>query len=253
MHHIWPRTDTQPVGEAELERLYDYPAGSKWLAVNYVSSADGAVEVEGKSAGLSNEADQNVFRLGRDLADVVLVGAGTVMAEKFRGAHPRPASVERRRRHGLSDVPPAAVVTTGRTLTADAPVVTEAEVPTLVITCAAAPRDKRDAWTAAGATVLIAGTDTVDLKLAVEALVENGLQRIDCEGGPHLFGSLLAAGLVDELRLTVSPLLVSGAHERIATGAAIPPAALRLASVLAEGDTLLLRYLVDGTADDAMR
>lgn len=247
MRHIWPQGDARVVGEADLERLYRYPADPKWLAVNYVSSADGAVEIDGLSAGLSNEADQSVFRLGRDLADVVLVGAGTVMAERFRGVHLGGSAVERRRRHRLSDIPPAAVVTTGRTLSADAPVITDAVVPTIVITCATAPRDKREAWAAAGATVLIAGTDAVDLTLAVDALVERGLRRIDCEGGPHLFGSLLAAGVVDELRLTVSPLLVSGTAERIATGAAINPAALELASVLAEGDTLLLRYLVSGS------
>lgn len=247
MHRIWPQDEAHVIDEQGLEQLYRYPADPKWLAVNYVSSADGAVEIEGLSGGLSNPADKRVFRLGRDLADVVLVGAGTAVVENFRGVRPTEQTVERRRRLGFVDVPPIAVVTTGRTLSADAPVITEPVVPTIVITCATAPRDKREEWTAAGATVLIAGTDTVDLTVAVAALVERGLGRIDCEGGPHLFGSLLAAGLVDELRLTVSPLLVAGAAGRIATGVGIEPAALELASVLADGDTLLLRYLVGRT------
>jgi riboflavin biosynthesis pyrimidine reductase len=137
-----------------------------------------------------------------------------------------------------------AVVTTGRSLPPDAPVITEAQVPTIVITPAVTQEAERKAWSAAGARVLIAGTETVDFAHAVNELAGQGLGRIDCEGGPRLFGSLLAAGVVDELRLTVAPLLVSGTAERIATGAGIDATSLELASVLAERDTLLLRYLV---------
>ncbi|MGH3780652.1 MAG: pyrimidine reductase family protein [Pseudonocardiaceae bacterium] len=248
MRYVWPQ-DAHEVDEREVERLYRFPADRRWLAVNFVSSADGAVEIDGRSAGLSNSADRRVYRLGSDLADVVLLGAGTATIEEFRGVHPDERAAERRRRHGLSEVPPIAVVTSGRTLSPDAPVITEARAPTIVITCAAAPLRQREAWTAAGATVLIAGEDTVDISTAVDALVNRGLTRIDCEGGPRLFDSLIEAGLVDELRLTISPLLVSGMAHRIAWGAGVEPAALELASVLAEGDTLLLRYLVKRRCD----
>lgn len=242
MRYIWP-WHAHDVAERELERLYGYP-DRRWLAVNFVSSADGAVELDGRSAGLSNPADRRVYRLGSDLADVVLLGAGTATIEEFRGVHPDEQAAQRRRRHGLSEIPPIAVVTTGRTLPPDAPVIAEARTPTIVITCTAAPPKLRAAWTSAGATVLIAGEDTVDVTAAVGALVALGLTRIDCEGGPRLFDSLIEAGLVDELRLTISPLLVSGMADRIACGAGVVPTALELASVLAEGDTLLLRYLV---------
>ena len=243
MRYIWPR-HTHEIDEQELERLYGYPADRRWLAVNFVASADGAVEIHGRSAGLSNPADRRVYRLGSDLADVVLLGAGTATIEEFRGVHPDEQAAQRRRRYGLSDVTPIAVVTSGRTLPADAPVITEARTPTIVITCATAPPKLCEAWTAAGATVLIAGEDTVDVTAAVGALVKRGLTRIDCEGGPRLFDSLIEAGLVDELRLTISPLLVSGMADRIAYGPGVVPTRLELASVLAEGDTLLLRYLV---------
>jgi riboflavin biosynthesis pyrimidine reductase len=243
MRRIWPPEDARMIDDDELEQLYTYPA-SRWLVVNFVSSADGAVELGGRAAGLSNRPDQHVLRLGSDLADVLMVGARTAMIEEFRGVHPDDQTSERRRRHGLAAVPPTAVVTTGRTLPADAPVITEALVPTIVITTSSAPREQREAWTTAGATTMVAGENTVDLARAVDALAEQGLGRIDCEGGAYLFGSLLAAGLVDELRLTVSPLLVSGTAGRIATGAGIDPARLELASVLAESDTLLIRYLV---------
>jgi riboflavin biosynthesis pyrimidine reductase len=241
MRQIWPPQDAGELGDGELERLYAYPAG-RWLAVNFVSSADGAVALHGRARELSDEPDQEVLRLGSDLADVLLVGATTAMVEEFRGVHPDERTAARRRRHGLAPNPPTAVVTTGRSLPADAPVVTEAPVPSIVITTAAAPERKREAWTAAGATVLVAGEHRVDLRLAVDALAAQGLGRVDCEGGARLFGSLLAAGLVDELRLTVSPTLVSGVAGRIATGADIDPARLELLSVVAEGDTLMVRY-----------
>ncbi|MGP4016856.1 dihydrofolate reductase family protein [Saccharopolyspora sp. 5N708] len=242
MQQIWP--EHVALDDQQLERLYTYPDKRRWLAVNYVSSADGAVEVGGRARQLSNPPDQKVLKLGSDLADILLVGATTAMVEEFRGAHPDESTLERRRRHGLRDILPTAVVTTGRSLPADAPVITEAATPTIVITCTAAPVKKQKTWEAAGAELLIVGEDTVDLAAAIEALTDRGLRWIDCEGGPHLFGGLLAAGVVDELRLTISPLLVSGMHERIATGIALEPIDLELASVLAEDDAMLIRYLV---------
>nr|WP_026360471.1 pyrimidine reductase family protein [Amycolatopsis nigrescens] len=243
MRYIWPG-EPHDVDDAELESLYRYPADPRWLAVNFVSSADGAVEIDGRSAGLSNPADRKVYELGSDLADVLLIGAGTATIEDWRGVHPDEETAERRERHGLSPVPPVAIVSTGRSLPPDAPAITEAVTPTIVITSGSAPPATRQAWADAGASVLVAGDETVDLPAAVDELVHRGLGRIDCEGGPRLFGALLAAGVVDELRLTISPLLVSGAAERIALGAGLDPTALRAESVLAEGDTLLVRYLL---------
>ncbi|WP_078936708.1 pyrimidine reductase family protein [Streptomyces sp. NRRL F-7442] len=244
MHQIWPAEHARPLDDEALERLYTYPAGKPWLAVNFVASADGAVEVGGLARPLSTPPDRKVLQLGSDLADVLLIGATTAMVEGFRGVHPDEHTLARRRRHGLADVPPTAVVTSGRGLPPDAPVITRARVPTVVLTCASAPAPVRRAWQDAGADVVVAGEDTVDLAAAVSALTSRGLRRIDCEGGAHLFGALTAAGLVDELRLTVSPLLTAGPAGRIAAGPPVPPTDLRLASAVAEDGTLLLRYLV---------
>jgi riboflavin biosynthesis pyrimidine reductase len=227
-----------------LEELYRYPDDRTWLVVNFVTSADGAVEIEGHSAGLSNPTDRQVYWLGSDLADVVLLGARTAVIEEFRGIHPDERTADRRRRYGLSPIPPIAIVTSGQSLPPDAPVITEALTPTIVITHDSTPQDLRNAWESAGAEVLVAGDESVDLAAAITALAGRGLRRIDCEGGPRLLGSLLSAGLVDELRLTISPMLVSGAADRVAIGESIQPAALELVSVLGEADTLLLRYLV---------
>lgn len=244
MRQIWPDSSGPELTEQQLAELYRYPDVERWVAVNYVSSADGAVELGGRARQLSNPPDRRVLRLGSDLADVLLVGATTALVEEFRGVHPDADTLDRRRQFGLADVPPTAVVTTGKSLPADAAVITEAATPTFVVTCADAPEEHQRAWKRAGAELIVTGQQEVDLGAAVEALAARGLRRIDCEGGPHLFGSLLSAGVVDELRLTVSPLLVSGEHGRIATGAALDPVGLRLDSVLAEDDVLLLRYLL---------
>ncbi|HLU57922.1 MAG TPA: dihydrofolate reductase family protein [Pseudonocardia sp.] len=243
MHQIWPPQRAGELDDEGLERLYTYPSG-RWLCVNFVASADGAMVLDGRARGLSNDPDRRVLKLGSDLADVLLVGATTAMVEEFRGVHPDAETAARRERHGLAPIPPTAVVTSGRSLPEDAPVITEAAVPTFVITSEAAPARTREAWAAAGARVVVAGEREPDLRRAVDTLAEHGLERIDCEGGAQLFGALLAAGLVDELRLTVSPLLVAGDAGRIAAGPHIEPARLELLSVVAESDTLLTRYRV---------
>jgi riboflavin biosynthesis pyrimidine reductase len=135
------------------------------------------------------------------------------------------------------------VVTTGRSLPPDAPVITKATVPTLIFTCALAPASLRAAWTANGARVFVAGEDAVSAELVVATLVAEGLGRIDCEGGPRLFGSLIEAGVVDEFRLTVAPFLAAGTAGRAAVGGVVDSAKLELASVLTDGSSVLLRYL----------
>ena len=241
IRQIWP--DERGLDDHELEKLYRYPADPRWLAVNFVSGTDGAIAVEGRSGSLSTPADRIVYRLGNDLADVVLVGAGTAMAEGFEGLRPDERTADRRRRFGLAPIAPVAVVTNGRSLPPDAPVITKAAVPTLVFTSSLAPSSLRDAWTANGARVFVVGEDAVSAELVVATLVAEGLGRIDCEGGPRLFGSLIEAGVVDEFRLTVAPFLVAGTAGRAAVGGVVDPAKLELASVLTDGSSVLLRYL----------
>ncbi|MDQ7805070.1 dihydrofolate reductase family protein [Amycolatopsis sp. A133] len=238
---VWP--SPRDLTDADLEQLYRYPADPRWLAVNFVSSTDGAITVEGRSGGLSTPADRIVYRLGNDLADVVLVGAGTAMAEGFEGMRPDARTADRRRRFGLAPIAPVAVVTTGRSLPPDAPVITKAAVPTMVFTCSAAPSALREAWASNGARVFVVGEAEVPAERVVSTLVAEGLGRIDCEGGPRLFGSLIEAGAVDEFRLTVAPFLVAGTSGRASFGAAVDPAELELASVLTDGASVLLRYL----------
>lgn len=254
IRQVWPFA--RRLDESDLEQLYRYPdLGSRWLVVNFVSSTDGAIAVAGRSAALSTSPDRIVYRLGNDLADVTLVGAGTAVAEGFKGMHPSEQTADRRRRFGLAPIAPVAVVTNGCSLPPDAPVITKAEVPTMVLTCAAAPESLRAAWAANGADVMIVGDDRVSMTAAVDSLAEKRLHRIDCEGGPGLFGSLIEAGLVDEFRLTVAPFLVAGTASRASIGAAVDAIPLELESVVTDGASLLMRYLNPRLADggDARR
>ncbi len=233
------------VDDTELERLYDYPAGldRAWVQANFVSSADGATAVAGTSSGLSSPGDERVFALGRDLADAVLVGWGTARAEGYHGVRPHEVDAGRRARLGLARVPSIAVVTARCSVTPDSPVVADTVARTIVVTTGSAPAGRRADLAAAGADVVVAGADEVDLRVALAALAERGLRRVSCEGGPRLFGSLVAADLVDQFCLTVAPLLAGGGADRVSTGP--PPAApvaLELVSALSEGGALMLRY-----------
>ncbi len=233
------------VGDRALEDLYAYPDGLSrpFVQVNFVASADGAATVSGRSRGLSSPADKKVFALGRDLADVVLVGAGTALVEGYRGVKRTELRAERRQRLGLSDVPPIAVVTGQGSVDPESPLVTDASVPPIILTSEAAPAGRRSALADAGADVVVAGTDRVDPVRALDALAERGLLRVCCEGGPTLFADLIAAGLVDQLCLTVAPLLVGAGAVRVADGRpSDAPLDLTLESVLTDEGFLMLRY-----------
>jgi riboflavin biosynthesis pyrimidine reductase len=220
----------------DLPVVYAYPPdlGRPWVRVNFVASLDGAVSLDGRSGGLGTPADKAVFGILRRLADVVLVGAGTARAERYRGA--RATGI------GRDTPPPIAVVTGSAALEPELGLFTDTFVPTIVLTTAGAPAERRAALREAGADVVeLPGLDPAML---LGELERRGLRRVLCEGGPALHGALIATGAVDELCLTLSPLLAAGDAGRIAHGPrGRAPEGMALASVLEEDGTLLLRYV----------
>ena len=246
MRHVWPPGG--PPGEldrAALAGIYAHPAGPRpFVRVNFVASADGAVSVDGLSAGLDAPGDRAVFGLLRELADVVLAGAGTVRAEGYRGARTSPELRARRRGRGQAEVPPVAVVTASADLDPGSALFTDTAVPPLVLTTAASAGPARERFGDL-AEVVVVGDADVTPAAVLAALAERGLPRVLCEGGPALFGSFAAAGLVDELCLSLAPQLAGAGPGRILEGPAAGAGAvarMRLASVLAHDDGLLLRY-----------
>lgn len=214
-----------------------------WIAVNMVTSVDGATAIGGRSAGLGGSADRAVFVALRSIADVILVGAGTVRAEDY--GPPRTSETDQRRRaeRGQAPYPRLAVVSGRLQLDPGARLFSDPARRPIIITVAAADPERR-ARLASVADLVDAGDRTLDPDVALAALHQMGAAVVVCEGGPVLNGELVNAGLVDELCLTVSPLLVAGPSARCTHGAELAvPEQLELSRALEDNGTLLLRYL----------
>jgi riboflavin biosynthesis pyrimidine reductase len=207
-----------------------------------VASVDGATAVDGVSGPLSGPPDRVVYRLLRSLADVVLVAAGTARTENYGPARVYDEYVHARRQRGQADAPRIAVVTRRLDLDWNTPLFRDVTELTIVIAPTDAAPD-RLAEARQAAELITAGTGDVDLHAAVVALGERGLSRVLAEGGPSLNGALAAAGLVDEVCLTISPRLAGGDAKRILAGPPLPSGIdLELRSLLEDDGFLLARY-----------
>ncbi|MHB1592710.1 MAG: dihydrofolate reductase family protein [Streptosporangiaceae bacterium] len=240
--------------------IYRYPASdAPWVRANMVQSADGAVTVDGRSAGLSGPADRLVFSVLRSLADVILVGASTARAERY--GRIRRHEIWPGLRTGRDLVPPIAVLSRFIDLEIDGRLLAgwpadtgdRGLAGTIVLTTGDAPADRLAAAQAV-AEVVVAGRHEITAAAAVSALAALGHRRILLEGGPALLGQFIAEDLVDEVCLTISPLLEGGRAGRITTapgsraenGQPRPPgtaSGLALASLLEDDGFLLARYL----------
>lgn len=245
MRRLGHETEPTDLTDDDLRALYAYPEldQTPWVRVNFVSSLDGAATLDGVSEGLSSPGDKQVFGMLRELCDVVLVGAGTVREENYRGVRTSERRRTARRARGQSDVPPVAVVTSRARIDPGSALFTDTSVPPIVLTTEDADPGRTRALESAGAEVLVVGEDRVDPAQALEALAQRGLLRVLCEGGPGLFGDLLVADLVDELCLTTAPLAVAGAAGRIARSAAGVATRLQVAHVLDDDGALLTRWV----------
>jgi riboflavin biosynthesis pyrimidine reductase len=234
----WPPADTVDLDEAYW---VDDP-GRQHVRGVMIASVDGAAQLAGRAGGLAGPADVQLFALLRRHADVLLVGAGTARAEGYGGHRLTPAERRWRRDHGLTDVPPIAVVTRTCALDPLGPLFTQTDVRPIVLTCQAAPPAAAAALEQR-ADVISVGADAVDMADALDTLAQRGLRRVSCEGGPTVLAEVLAAGRLDELSLTVSPLMLAGPALRITQGPVVdPPLDLRLAQVLEQDGFVFLRY-----------
>ena len=238
------REGADPATDDELAALYSVADRSVlWMRANFVASIDGAATHNGLSAGLGSPADSRVFDLLRRLADVIVVGAGTVRAEGYGPMRLDDAQVAWRVQHGLAPHPVFAIVSSSLELDPASTVFTNAPSTPLVFTGSRAPGDRRVAL-AEVAEVIDCGEFRVDTRLMRRALAERGLMQLHSEGGPQLLGTMIEEGTIDELCLTLSARLDGGTASRITDGGGAVPTDMRLAHALAAADgTLLLRYL----------
>ncbi|MEE6139547.1 pyrimidine reductase family protein [Mycobacterium sp. 050128] len=210
------------LGDGELPGLYAYPDGDMtWVRANFITSIDGGATAEGKSGSMAGPGDRLIFFLLRELADVIVVGAGTVRIEGYSGAHASIAERQRRQARGQTEVPQLAIVTKSGRLEREMGVFTRTEVPPLVLTCTAAADETRRFLGDLAEVVDCSGRDPdkVDEGALLAILRARGMRRVLTEGGPMLLGALMQRDLLDELCLTIAPFIVGGLARRIATGA----------------------------------
>jgi riboflavin biosynthesis pyrimidine reductase len=244
---------------ADLARFYGGAIGLEepCVVANFVESLDGVVAIPGVARSHAvvadeSEADKLVVALLRACCDAVVVGTGTLLASPngtWRVDRPYPPAAgslaELRARRGRPEQPLVCVVTTGRSLDPSHPVL---RAGALILTTTAGAAELGARVPPASEVVAVSKGDTVDLAAALEELRRRGCSVILSEGGPALFGELLASRLVDELFLTVSPLVAGRAattRPAFAEGVELLPEARvagRLRSVRSHGSHLFLRY-----------
>jgi riboflavin-specific deaminase-like protein len=232
---------TSPVDLAAGLRLGELaPPDRPYLVLNMVSTLDGKATIDWRTKGLSTELDRQLFHHLRTQADAVMVGAGTLRAERY-GRMAKSAELrDKREREGLARDPLAVVVSARLDLPADLPLLNEPEQRVVIATGSDA------ALPGLGEHVEYARVGD-DLPLLMARLREDhGVRSVLCEGGPTLNSYLLAAGLVDELFLTLNPKLAGGASALtiVAGRELVEPAELDLVSVAQGGGDLFTRWRV---------
>jgi riboflavin biosynthesis pyrimidine reductase len=232
----------------DLVEAYAPPEGVRddrpFVRCNMISSLDGAIAVEGRSGMLGGSADRRVFQVLRSLADVIVVGAGTVREEGYGPARLDQDLRDRRQARGQSPLPPLAVVTRSGNLDWSSPFFTEALARPIVLTSSSVDRGVVDRGGEV-ADFVMAGEDRVDPALALDELYRNGFRSVLLEGGPGLNSDVLEAGRMDELCLTYSPRLVGGTGPRVFAGPELPhPQEVEVVQLLEEDGFLFLRLLL---------
>ncbi|KHS53837.1 pyrimidine reductase family protein [Brevibacterium linens] len=219
------------------------PRHECWVTGHMVAGLDGTAAIHGRVGALSTEPDQDLFRRMRQIADVVMVGAQTIRNEGYAPMHLDESAREQRRMRGQSEMPPVAIVSRSLDLDWSSQVFTAApeHARTIVITCAKAD-PVRLAAAEQAATVIIAGEERVEPAAALQALAGLGYQVVLCEGGPRWLGELVAADRLDELCLSISPMMGGDALPVSVAPPGAGIAQFSLKSTMVADDTLFLRY-----------
>jgi riboflavin biosynthesis pyrimidine reductase len=226
---------------AEVDR--GKPEGRCWVTGHMVAGLDGCAAIRGRVGALSTPPDTELFSAMRTLADVVLVGANTVRLEGYGPIRLPSERSDSRTAQGLPANPPLAIVSRSLDLDLASRAFADAatESRTLVATCAAAPED-RLARARRVADVVVAGEESVDPDELMAQLAERGLQRVLCEGGPTWLGELVMTGHLDELCLTISPMMGGDPLPVAVFPPGAPLTGFTLRHVLRAESTVFLRY-----------
>jgi riboflavin biosynthesis pyrimidine reductase len=207
-----------------------------------IESADGRATLDGRTEGISSDTDRELFHLLRAQVDAVMVGTGTIALEGYGPLARRPEVRERRVALGLGEVPLCVTASRSMELPVDAPIFQDPESHVVVLTNS----DREPPPCRCRLTIERLPGDDLDLVAAMAVLrSRHGVRAMLLEGGPTLLAAMLDAALVDELFLSISPLIVDGDEPSLLEGTALarrPP--LELVSVLEGESYLYLRYRI---------
>jgi riboflavin-specific deaminase-like protein len=202
-----PTTETS-VAKAldELRPWEDPPASRPRVLTNFVRSLDGRIAIDGSSRSLGSDVDTAMLVGLRGRVDAVMIGAGTMRAERYGRVIPDPAKRESREQLGLAGDPLMVIVSGRLDLPWDAELFTDGSGEVLVVTTST--EEPPETQTPVS---LLRHETKVDLNAVMRHLREElGIRALLCEGGPHLHGDLIEQGLADEIFVTHSPLLIGG-------------------------------------------
>jgi riboflavin-specific deaminase-like protein len=224
--------------QLEAYRPWERPHGERpYLAVNFAATVDGRAAIGGVSGPIGSATDTAMLAGLRTRFDAVMIGAGTMRAERYGRLVPSQEKRERRERLGLPHDPLMVIVSGRLDLPWDAPLFAEGGRALVFTSSAAEPPE-----TAASLRV-VRHEGAVDLRAALRHLRrERGVRALLCEGGPRLHGELQAGGLVDDLFLTIAPRLSGGEAPRIVEGALPRIVELEPAWLLEQDGELFARY-----------
>ena len=176
-----------------------------WVLLNLVLSADGHASIDGRVTALTSPSDQRLFHHLRAQSDYILVGAATVRAEHYGPVRVSDDIARARTASGRAALPTLVVVS--RSLDVDLDRIVNAGQPVVVLTCSSSDVARRAAIEQF-ADVIVAGDDLVDLRQGLGVLRrQRGGAVVLCEGGAFLNSELAQAGLIDEICVTVAPVL----------------------------------------------
>ncbi|WP_213453301.1 dihydrofolate reductase family protein [Rhizomonospora bruguierae] len=251
IREVWPTSGATDLDDEALAERYAHPAtGARHVRLLMVSTLDGVAAVEGVCGPISSPGDQRVYHIVKQQADLLMLGAATVRAERYGPSPLSPTVIAQRLARGQRPYPAIAVLTRSMDLDPDLPLFQphagRYAPPRPILIAPAAAAGAGDPRLAERAEILTIGERGVDLERALAVLTERGYRRIVCEGGPALAGEMAGRGLLDELCLTLAPKLLLTPGPRItAAGDGVPPVGTEwypTQSLMDERGNLFLRY-----------
>jgi riboflavin-specific deaminase-like protein len=229
-------TVAEQLAELELKEL-SFP-DRPYLILNFATTLDGRAAIQGRSGPIGSETDTEMLQRLRTRVDAVMIGAGTMRAERYGRIVSDPQLRAYRERTGLAHDPLGVIVSNRLELPWDASLFTDGGGRVVIFTAS-----EQDPPETATRVTVVRHPDGVELDRALEWLLkERGIRSVLCEGGPTLHGRLREGGLTDELFLTVAPKIAGGEGPRVLEGALQDVDPVELAWLLESDGELFARY-----------